>query len=121
MHPNKSAAPGTSYISYFNEQQAHYTSEFDKCCHPRATVEKKSDISLIVAVSISSVNDPAVTLQRMRERRFEWKPYGSAPARSNTGDPFGPIRGLSANEIDRALISMVARSTEVAPIRGRIH
>jgi hypothetical protein len=32
-HPNKSAAPGTSYISikiYFNEQQAHYTSEFEK-------------------------------------------------------------------------------------------
>ena len=45
------------------------------------------------------------------------------PARSNTGDPFGPpIRGLSANEIDRALISMVARSnTSLQPEAGYIY
>src|SRR5262249_23431300 len=33
------------------------------------------------------------------------------PARANTGDPNGPVGGLSANEIARALISMMARST----------
>src|SRR6266536_850105 len=33
------------------------------------------------------------------------------PAHANTGDPNGPIRGLSANELARALISMMARST----------
>ena len=32
------------------------------------------------------------------------------PARANTGDPNGPLQGLSANEIACALISMVARS-----------
>src|SRR5215813_6353494 len=34
------------------------------------------------------------------------------PARANTGDPNGPVGGLSANEIARALISMMARSTK---------
>src|SRR5215468_9900962 len=33
------------------------------------------------------------------------------PARANTGDPNGPVGGLSANEIACALISMMARST----------
>src|SRR5215813_9444608 len=33
------------------------------------------------------------------------------PARANTGDPNGPVGGLSANEIARALTSMMARST----------
>ena len=43
------------------------------------------------------------------------------PAHANTGDPYGPARGLDANnEIARALISMMARSLN-APIRGRIH
>src|SRR5438132_13816787 len=33
------------------------------------------------------------------------------PARANTGDPKWPVRGLSGNEIARALISMMAGST----------
>src|SRR5437660_7127878 len=33
------------------------------------------------------------------------------PAYANTGDPNGPSRGLSGNELARALISMMARST----------
>ena len=45
----------------------------------------------------------------LREVTTRWRPV--FPARSNTGDPFG-LRGLSANEIERALISMVARSNE---------
>src|SRR3954464_13723161 len=32
------------------------------------------------------------------------------PAHANTGDPNGPNRGLSANENERALLSMMARS-----------
>jgi hypothetical protein len=32
------------------------------------------------------------------------------PAHANTGDPNGPSRGLSANEIARALISIMAGS-----------
>src|SRR5262245_29391591 len=32
------------------------------------------------------------------------------PAHANTGDPNGPVRGLSANEIARALISIMAGS-----------
>src|ERR1700746_3984009 len=32
------------------------------------------------------------------------------PAHANTGDPNGPLWGLSANENARALISMMARS-----------
>ena len=34
------------------------------------------------------------------------------PAHANTGDPNGPNRGLSANEIARALISMMARGSK---------
>src|ERR1700737_3208616 len=33
------------------------------------------------------------------------------PAHANTGDPNGPVRGLSANQLACALISMMARST----------
>src|SRR5437879_1823375 len=33
------------------------------------------------------------------------------PAHANTGDPNGPVRGLSANQLECALISMMARST----------
>src|SRR6266581_329584 len=33
------------------------------------------------------------------------------PAHANPGDPNGPVRGLSANENARALISIMARST----------
>src|SRR5215813_11225702 len=32
------------------------------------------------------------------------------PAHANTGDPNGPLRGLSANDVARALISMMVRS-----------
>jgi hypothetical protein len=41
------------------------------------------------------------------------RPYGGSvfPAHANTGDPNGPGRGLSANQIVCALISMMARST----------
>ena len=42
------------------------------------------------------------------------------PAHANTGDPNGPVDGLSGNEVARALISMMARSPR-APIKGRIH
>src|SRR5262249_17719012 len=49
---------------------------------------------------------PAEVCERMR------RDGGSVfPARANTGDPNGPVGGLSANEIARALISMMARST----------
>ena len=34
------------------------------------------------------------------------------PAHANTGDPNGPNQGLSANEIARALISMMARGSK---------
>jgi hypothetical protein len=33
------------------------------------------------------------------------------PAHVNTGDPFGPVRGLSANQTACALTSMMARSS----------
>lgn len=42
------------------------------------------------------------------------------PAHANTGDPNGPNRGLSANEIARALISMMARSTTLQSKAGYI-
>jgi hypothetical protein len=42
------------------------------------------------------------------------------PARANTGDPNGPTRGRSANQIARALISMMARSNELQSEAGYI-
>src|SRR6266404_807070 len=42
------------------------------------------------------------------------------PAPANTGDPNGSNRGLSANEIARALISMMARSTALQSKAGYI-
>jgi len=49
---------------------------------------------------------PAKVCEKMR------RDGGSVfPAHANTGDPNGPTRGLSANEIAGALISMMARST----------
>src|SRR5712691_10759167 len=39
------------------------------------------------------------------------------PAHANTGDPNGPLRGLSANQNARALISMMARSTTRSNLR----
>lgn len=50
--------------------------------------------------------DPSLPPPRSARGNDETRPV--FPARSNTGDPFA-LRGLSANEIDRALISMVAR------------
>ena len=42
------------------------------------------------------------------------------PVHANTGDPNGPTRGLSANEIAGALISMMARSTTLQRKAGYI-
>ena len=37
--------------------------------------------------------------------------FAQLPAHANTGDPNGPVRGLSASQIACALISIMARST----------
>src|SRR6266702_8734562 len=48
---------------------------------------------------------PAEVCERMR------RDGGSVfPAHANTGDPDGPPRGLSVNDVPRALISMMVRS-----------
>src|SRR5215467_1372925 len=44
----------------------------------------------------------------LREDETKWRSV--FPAHANTGDPNDPIRGLSANQIDCALISMMVGS-----------
>ena len=58
------------------------------------------------------------TRRGLREETERWRSVFPAPA--NIGDPNGPLRGLSANQIARALISMVARSTVLQSEAGYI-
>src|SRR5262249_39470534 len=62
-------------------------------------------------VPMNKIKEPWFTRRGLGEETLRWRTV--FPARSNTGDPFGPVRGLAANQVDRALISMVARSDEL--------
>ena len=55
-------------------------------------------------------------LATSRGKRKRWSSV--FPAHASTGDPNSPIRGLSANQIECALISMMARSDELHPEAG---
>jgi len=68
------------------------------------------------------LDDEALTTEEprpgLREETERWRSV--FPARANTGDPNGPTRGRSANQIARALISMMARSNQLQSEAGYI-